>query len=57
MRRDQLKQRREEAAERQIARDERGDAGQLKRLEAAGHGHCKEADRLRARIEKASDGK
>ena len=35
------------AKERQAARAARGDAGQLARLEAAGHGHCREAKRLR----------
>ena len=43
--------RREEAEERQKDRDRLGDKGQLAHLIATGHGHCKEADRLRERIE------
>jgi hypothetical protein len=38
--------RRTEAAERQTARDSRTDEQQLHRLINAGHGHCKEAQRL-----------
>ena len=44
--------RRREAEERNEARRERGDAGQLARLEREGHGHCREAKRLRALLEK-----
>lgn len=40
------------AAERQEARNARGDAGQLERLEAQGHGSCREASQMRARLEK-----
>lgn len=42
--------RREEAAERQSARDNRTDADQLAKLEAAGYGHCKEAKKLREKL-------
>lgn len=35
------------AQEREAARAARGNAGQLARLEKAGHGHCREAKRLR----------
>jgi hypothetical protein len=45
-----IDQRRAEAEERQEARDARGDAGQIARLEASGHGHCKEAKRLRRKV-------
>ena len=38
--------RRTEAAERQAERDGRTDEQQLHRLINAGHGHCKEAQRL-----------
>ncbi len=45
-------ERRAEATERELARKELGDAGQVLKLEAAGYGECKEAKRLRARLEK-----
>ncbi len=45
-------ERRTEATERQLVREELGDAGQLLKLESAGYGECKEAKRLRARLEK-----
>lgn len=54
--RERRKQRYEEAAERQEERIKRTPAQQLKKLEDAGHGHCKEADRLRTLIEEAKDG-
>lgn len=38
--------RRADAKLRAEARAKRGDAGQLARLKANGHGHCKEAQRL-----------
>jgi len=41
---------REEAAERQVAREARGDEGQLARLVSWGQGHNKEAARLRERL-------
>ena len=41
--------RRAEAKLRNEERAKRGDAGQLARLEASGHGHCKEASVLRER--------
>jgi len=44
--------RREEAEERAEARKALGDAGQLAKLEAAGYGECKEAKRLRKKLEK-----
>ena len=40
------------AEERQAARDARTDEEQLKSLERRGHGHCKEAQRLRERLAK-----
>lgn len=40
-------QRREEAQARAEARAKRTDTQQLQRLVKAGHGHCKEAKRLR----------
>ncbi len=46
-------QRREFAAELVADRDKRGDAGQLARLETGGHGHCKEAEKLRQKLGKA----
>ena len=42
--------RQQEAAARQAARDARTDAQQLDRLVKAGHGECKEAERLEKRI-------
>ena len=50
------KARREGADERQEARIARGDAGQLAKLEREGHGHCKEAKRLRASRKGRTDG-
>jgi hypothetical protein len=47
----ETKRRRVSAGERQVARDERGDKAQLLRLERSGHGHCREAKRLRAKLE------
>ena len=46
------KQRREEAEERAAARKKRSDSEQLQHLERAGHGHCREAIRLRENLEK-----
>ena len=45
-------QRQREAKERQAERDRRGDEAQLKKLTDNGHGHCKEADRLRKKNNK-----
>lgn len=42
--------RQREAGERQAKRDKRTDMQQLATLRIEGHGHCKEADRLHARI-------
>jgi len=39
--------RRKEAEARQVEKDQRGDAGQLRHLESNGFGDCKEARRLR----------
>jgi hypothetical protein len=39
--------RKKEAAERQAERENRTDTEQLAKLVRAGHGHCKEAKRLR----------
>ena len=44
--------RQELAAEQADERKKRGDAGQLARLEAHGHGHCKEAEKLRQMLNK-----
>lgn len=52
MRNDLRPARRKEALERQAEREVRGDMGQVAKLEREGHGHCKEAERLRARIAK-----
>ena len=43
-------QRRQEATIRQVKREERGDKGQITKLENAGHGHCKEVKRLIKRV-------
>ena len=43
-------ERREEAEERQAERNTRSPEVQLSRLERQGHGHCKEADKLREQI-------
>ncbi len=48
--RSRRKKRQEDAVEMAAEREKRGDAGQLSHLEAAGHGHCKEADRLRKKL-------
>ena len=50
--RDRLDKRREFATELASDREKRGDAGQLARLSAAGHVHCKEAGKLRKRLGK-----
>ena len=50
--RERLIARREFAAELATEREKRGDAGQLARLEANGHGHCKEAEKLRKKLTK-----
>lgn len=50
---DGVERRRERAAEAQERQDKRNnlnDAEQLKRLQDRGHGHCKEAQRLEAKI-------
>lgn len=47
-------ERRKEATERQAARAARTDQEQIERLEAAGHGHCREVARLRERIDAAA---
>ncbi len=41
---------REEAKVRRALRETRGDEQQLRNLIVKGHGHCKEADRLRAKL-------
>jgi len=46
--------RRNEAAGRQQEREQRGDAGQLKRLEQQGFGECREAKRLRQKLAKGA---
>jgi len=45
-------ERREEAKARHQARENRGHAGQLARLEQQGFGECKEAQRLRRKLNK-----
>ncbi len=45
-----LIERREFAARLAEEREQRGDAGQLARLEARGHGHCQEAEKLRQKL-------
>lgn len=45
-------QKQREAQARQVERNNRTDAEQLSRLTQAGHGHCKEADRLLKQISK-----
>ena len=45
------RERREEAQLRQEARDARTDHDQIALLKRGGHGHCREAVRLRKRIE------
>ena len=57
LRSDRRQQRREQAAERQAARDARGDQAQLDKLVRDGHGECREAERLRERIENATNRK
>lgn len=51
---DRVKSRQESAIERQEARDKRTDRQQLDLLVKRGHGHCKEAEKLRARLNKTS---
>lgn len=50
--RNRLKQslRQKTAVERHLARDGRSDQQQYERLVKAGHGHCKEAKRLKEKI-------
>lgn len=57
MKRDKLrrKERQDEAKQRQEIREARGDAAQLELLEEMGHGHCKEANRLRKRLQKKEE--
>ena len=45
-------ERRELAAKNSEEREKRGDAGQLARLESYGHGHGREAERLRKKLNK-----
>lgn len=45
-----IEARRESAAVRQQERNKRSDLNQLTELNARGHGHCKEADRLFAKL-------
>lgn len=49
---ERIRERQEQAAEIAAAREKRGDAGQLARLEANGHGHCREAEKLRKKLNK-----
>lgn len=46
------KRRRASAEERQAKRVERGDKAQLVKLEREGHSDCREAKRLRAKLDK-----
>lgn len=50
--REKRQQLREQAEQMAAAREARGDAGQLARLETRGHGHCKEAEKLRKKLDK-----
>ncbi len=43
-------ERQEFAAKSAEEREKRGDSGQLAHLESAGHGHCREADKLRKKL-------
>lgn len=49
-------ERRLQALERQASRENRGDAGQLRRLEQRGFGECREATRLRQKLLKKDQG-
>lgn len=53
--RDRRQERQAEAEERRRAREKRGDAGQLSKLERSGHGHCREADRLREKLARVAE--
>ena len=48
--RERCTKRQEFAVEQADERKKRGDAGQLSRLEALGHGHCREAEKLRQKL-------
>jgi hypothetical protein len=48
--RNRRSERQEEAEARQKARNARSDAEQLRLLEEKGHGHCREAQRLREKL-------
>ena len=50
--RERRMKRQEFAAELAGEREKRGDGGQLARLEANGHGHCQEAEKLRKKLNK-----
>ncbi len=50
--RERCTKRQEFAAEQAASREKRGDTGQLARLEANGHGHCREAEKLRQGLNK-----
>lgn len=52
VRNDRRAERQQSAIERQAAREARGDAAQLAMLEKNGHGNCREANRLRAKLAK-----
>ena len=56
-RREALEIRRQEAQERAEAREKRGDRTQLQHLEQRGFGECREAQRLRKRLEKPDESK
>lgn len=47
--------RRQQAEDQAAAREKRGDAGQLSRLEANGYGHCREAEKLRKKLNKKEE--
>lgn len=49
---ERIERRRQEAQVRAEERSERGDAGQLQRLERRGFGECREAEKLRERLAK-----
>ena len=54
-RNDRKDKRRAEALERQAARAERGDKGQIEKLCSEGHGHTKEVKRLWAKRDEFQD--
>ena len=52
--RERRTERQEFAAKSAEEREKRGDPGQLARLESEGHGHCREATKLRKKLNQES---